>query len=45
MPSSTIIDKEPALYRLYIGVADGMVYCAGMDVPVLKTTTSARQSF
>ena len=29
---------RPALYRLYLGVADGMSNCAGMGVPVLKST-------
>ena len=33
-----------ALYRLYIGIADGMSV-AGMRVPVLKTTASERRSF
>ena len=33
------------LYRPYLGIADGIVYCARMGVPVLQTTASARRSF
>ena len=29
-----------SLYRLYIGIADGMVRCAGTGVPVLKMIAS-----
>ena len=32
--------KPTPLYRLYIGIADGHVHCAGMGVPVLKMSAS-----
>ena len=32
-----------ALYGLYLGIADGLFHCAGMDVPVLKMIASPRR--
>ena len=36
---------EPALYRLYLGTADGVSIARVWGVPVLKMTASARRSF
>ena len=37
-----LVPPVAALYRLHIGIADGMSIVAGADVPVLRMTASAR---